>query len=121
MVHDNGHRPSAVIASRWGVTNVRSIGGSSDCNHDVSIRIDIDGRYRGAQPRSKVSMMIMRPPQQGQGCVRICGSPSPVLSTSLGSFCSVGTFDPASQSPPATQASDVTLIWPADLGRTGRD
>jgi hypothetical protein len=25
------------------------------------------GRYRGCIPRSKVSMRIMRPPQQGQG------------------------------------------------------
>jgi hypothetical protein len=30
----------------------------------VSILIEAVGRYRGAPPRSKVSMMIMRPPQQ---------------------------------------------------------
>ena len=37
--------------------------------HDVSIRmIDAEGcRYRGCIPRSKNSMTIMRPPQQGQG------------------------------------------------------
>ncbi len=32
------------------------------------------GRYCGAHPRAKVSMMIMRPPQQGQGCASVCGS-----------------------------------------------
>ena len=37
--------------------------------HDVSIRMTArdGGRYRGCIPRSKNSMRIMRPPQQGQG------------------------------------------------------
>ena len=37
--------------------------------HDVSILIaaGMVGRYRGVAPRAKVSMMSMRPPQQGQG------------------------------------------------------
>jgi hypothetical protein len=37
--------------------------------HDVSIRMTAkDGaRYRGCIPRSKNSITIMRPPQQGQG------------------------------------------------------
>jgi hypothetical protein len=33
---------------------------SGDCDHDVSIRIATVARYRGAWPRSKISMMIMR-------------------------------------------------------------
>src|SRR5690242_12040973 len=53
--------------------------------HEVSIRITargVVGRWRGWQPVSKVSMMIMRPPQQGQGCARGCGgSVSLVAST----------------------------------------
>jgi hypothetical protein len=50
-------------------------------------RVDLSEIYRdvvGALPGSKISMMIIRPPQQGQGCENICGSPSPVLSASLG-------------------------------------
>jgi hypothetical protein len=40
-------------------------------DHDVSILIAVGGggRYRGVEPRSKVSMMFMRPPQHGHGCV----------------------------------------------------
>src|SRR5262252_763461 len=44
--------------------------------HEVSIRITargVVGRWRGWPPASKVSMMIMRPPQQRQGCARGCG------------------------------------------------
>jgi hypothetical protein len=43
--------------------------------HEVSIVIvtrGVVGRWRGWQPASKVSMMIMRPPQQGQGCTSGC-------------------------------------------------
>jgi hypothetical protein len=36
--------------------------------HEVSILIELIGCVRGEQPGSKVSMMIMRPPQHGQGC-----------------------------------------------------
>ena len=42
--------------------------------HDVSIlmaRVGATGRYRGGLSLAKVSMMIMRPPQQGQGCAGI--------------------------------------------------
>ena len=45
--------------------------------HDVSmliVTIGAVGRYRGVEPRSKVSMMIMRPPQHGHGCGRVGGS-----------------------------------------------
>jgi hypothetical protein len=38
-----------------------------DAAHDVSILMAAVGRYRGAAARSKVSMMSMGPPQQGQG------------------------------------------------------
>jgi hypothetical protein len=40
----------------------------------VSILITLSGRVRGEQPRSKVSMTIMRPPQHGHGCEGVCGS-----------------------------------------------
>ena len=63
-----------------------------DGAHELSTRFGAVGRYRGAHPRSKISMMIMRPPQQGQGCENACGSPSPVLSTSLGALCGAGTL-----------------------------
>ena len=36
------------------------------CGHELSIPSG-DGAWRGAQPVAKVSMTIMRPPQQGQG------------------------------------------------------
>ena len=48
-----------------------------DAAHDVSIlmaAIGAVGRYRGMPPRSKVSMMNIRPPQQGQGYERLDGS-----------------------------------------------
>jgi hypothetical protein len=39
--------------------------------HDVSILMTLTGpvgRRRGDEPRSKISIAIMRPPQHGQGC-----------------------------------------------------
>ena len=39
---------------------------TASLGHDVSILPGV-GRYLGSQPRAKTSMMIMRPPQQGQG------------------------------------------------------
>src|SRR5437667_3465636 len=57
------------------------------CNgHDVSILIATIGpvgRCRGVEPRSKVSMMIMRPPQHGHGCASVAGSSGSVPSASL--------------------------------------
>ena len=44
---------------------------SGDGAHEVSILIGAVGRYRGVEPRSKVSMMIMRPPQHGQVCASV--------------------------------------------------
>ena len=35
-------------------------------SHELSIR-NVDGRWRDGAPHSKRSMMIMRPPQHGQG------------------------------------------------------
>jgi hypothetical protein len=52
-------------------------GGSRRCDHEVSILIACgtgEGRCLGCCPRKKVSMMIMRPPQQGQGCSGCFGS-----------------------------------------------
>src|SRR5207302_8156315 len=56
-------RPARTI----GILNLRR----GDRDHDVSILIAVGGggRYRGVEPRSKVSMMLMRPPQHGHGWV----------------------------------------------------
>jgi hypothetical protein len=57
----------------------------SYCHHEVSILsmgLVGAGRYRGEHRRSKVSMMVMRPPQQGQGCARAGGSS--IVSASVG-------------------------------------
>jgi hypothetical protein len=43
-------------------------------HHDVSILIALDGRVLGTEPRSKISMMIMRPPQHGHGSKDVGGS-----------------------------------------------
>src|SRR4029077_18365742 len=54
-----------------------------DCAHEVSILIAMIGavgRCRGIEPRLKISMMTMRPPQHGQGCERVCVSLPSLLS-----------------------------------------
>jgi hypothetical protein len=46
-------------------------------HHEVSILIVAEagvGRCLGWPPRAKVSMMNMRPPQQGQGCASGCAA-----------------------------------------------
>jgi hypothetical protein len=57
-------------------------------HHEVSILIAIGGagRYRGSQPRAKVSMMIMRLPQRGhgRGSARGCSSAAPGVSGCFG-------------------------------------
>ena len=56
-----------------------------DGAHDVStlmVTVGAAGRSRGALPRLKVSMMIMRPPQQGQECASV--SDSSIVSASVG-------------------------------------
>jgi hypothetical protein len=61
--------------------------------HDVSILIAAgggEGRCLGSQPRAKVSMTIMRPPQHGHGCGRTRGWSS-VASGVSGCFAGAGT------------------------------
>ena len=62
---------------------------SRERHHDVSILIGLGGRVRGVEPGSKVSMMIMRPPQLGHGNKCIGGSS--LASVSRGSLCLAGT------------------------------
>jgi hypothetical protein len=68
-------RASAIVAG-GGPASVRTRFAAwalRNAAHDVSIlmaAVGAVGRYRGALPRSKVSMMSMRPPQQGQGYER---------------------------------------------------
>src|SRR5882762_1223743 len=59
-------------ARKNGILNLR--GGERD--HDVSILITIGGGglYCGVEPRLKVSMMFMRPPQYGHGRVGCRGT-----------------------------------------------
>jgi hypothetical protein len=64
---------SAIVASREPATRTSSF---PAWRLEVSILIatvEAAGRHRGAWPRSKVSMMIMRPPQQRQGCSGVGG------------------------------------------------
>jgi hypothetical protein len=44
----------------------------------------VAGWYFGSHPCANVSMISMRPPQQGQGFESVDGSLSPVLSSSSG-------------------------------------
>ena len=57
---------------------------SHERRHDVSMVKVLGGRILGVEPRSKVSMMIMRPPQHGHGSACIGGS-SALGSASVGS------------------------------------
>src|SRR6266508_5299917 len=75
-------RASAIVAG-GGPASVRTSFAAwvlRNAAHDVSILMAVVGavgRYRGAPPPgSKVSMMSMRPPQQGQGCERLDDSPA---------------------------------------------
>ena len=59
--------------------------------HDVSIlmaRVGASGRYRGGLSLAKISMMIMRPPQQGHAWVKAFGSAG---SAAAGLGCGEGT------------------------------
>jgi len=51
--------------------------------HELSSPIDGRGHSRGWQPGSKVSMMIIRPPQQGQVFHSSCSSACPPSVPSL--------------------------------------
>jgi hypothetical protein len=61
--------------------------------HEVSTRITALGDYgrcTGEDPRANRSMMIMRPPQQGQGCIRLDGAVAPAgsaVAVSHGNSC----------------------------------
>jgi len=72
-------RASAIVAG-GGPASVRTSFSAwvlRNAAHDVSIlmaAVGAVGRYRGALPRWKISMMSMRPPQQGQGYERLDGS-----------------------------------------------
>jgi hypothetical protein len=89
-----GIRQSAVIAGRGRAAQGISIRpcGAFGRRHEVSILMATGAWYRGEEPGSKVSMTIIRPPQQGQGCASVCDSLSPMLSTSVGSFRVAGTL-----------------------------
>src|ERR1700693_6568677 len=72
-------RASAVVAgggpARWRTSFAAWV--LRNAAHDVSIlmaAVGAVGRCRGALPRSKVSMMSMGPPQQGQGYESFDGS-----------------------------------------------
>ena len=59
---------SASVAGEMSASERCSDGGwrGTRADHELSRRTDGVGQCRGWQPGSKVSMMIMRPPQQGQ-------------------------------------------------------
>jgi hypothetical protein len=82
--------------------------------HDVSNQITAaeNGRYRGSVPRSKNSMMVMRPPQQGQGGKTVsAGSSLPGLA-----FACAGGIAPSSSRSRAILTArpveaNVSLQW----------
>jgi len=55
----------------------------------------VAGRYFGSQPRAKVSMMSMRPPQHGHGRESIGSSAASAGSRSSGIASGFGTFSNA--------------------------
>src|SRR5882672_4811561 len=64
-----GFGPSIALAGRGLAARTSSLQPSCcrERHHDVSILIGLVGWVRGVEPRSKVSMMIIRPPQHGHG------------------------------------------------------
>jgi hypothetical protein len=89
MTLNDRHVPRTTVAGDSPAAHVRGSRAwrAGDCDHEVSIPIvaaGAVGRYRGEHPRAKVSMMIMRPPQQGHGCKSVCGSPASVVSAAVG-------------------------------------
>jgi hypothetical protein len=93
MAGEGGHWPQLVVARTWAAAGISIwMRWTVDRAHEVSILIAATpavGRYRGEQPRAKVSMMIMRPPQQGQGCSGVGGALAlvwPAVAASLPGF-----------------------------------
>src|SRR5260370_34401913 len=87
--------------------------------HDVSIlmaAVGAVGRYRGALPRSKVSMMSMRPPQQGQGYERLDDSPVSV-SAGVSGFVACGGTTRSSRARPPFSAREPLANRPECLMR----
>jgi hypothetical protein len=66
---DGCHRLSVGVTGEISLSDGRSGGGWQEerVGHELSSPIEGTGHDRGWQPGSKVSTMIMRPPQQGQG------------------------------------------------------
>jgi len=60
---------SAAVAHRRPARTIGILNRGGERDHDVSILIAVggDGLYCGVEPRLKVSMMFMRPPQHGHG------------------------------------------------------
>ena len=85
-------------ASQREQASVAAVGDRRRWPHEVSILIvgglDV-GRCLGSQPRAKVSMMIMRPPQQGQGRGSTRGSSAAAALGVSGSFERGGTASSA--------------------------
>ena len=54
--------------------------------HDVTVPVDatVSGGARGCRPRSKVSMIVMRPPQHGQDGRGSGASAGSVVSSGVG-------------------------------------
>ena len=87
-----GVEASSIVSGRRPAAKTNSIRASCshDRRHDVSILSGFGGRVLGVEPRSKVSMMIMRPPQHGHGSKDVGGT-SALASGSLGSSWLAGT------------------------------
>src|SRR5216683_975290 len=86
---------SAIVAGQEATKNASGFAAwQLGHRHEVSILIVVIGavgRCRGAEPRSKVSMMIMRPPQQGHGRARVGGSLPSLAPASAGWHWSFGS------------------------------
>ena len=81
---DGGFRRSMASAGERAASDGSGYGGwRQGCDgHELSSPIAWRGHSRGWQPGSKVSMIIMRPPQQGQAFHSSCSRPSPAPSPS---------------------------------------
>ncbi len=85
MLHSRVIRPIRLGTSAAGagpamVTSNRAAAREGHRFHEVSIRITAvgaEGRCAGEDPRANRSIMSMRPPQHGQGCVRHGGAVAP--------------------------------------------